>query len=406
MAPDEPSIETDPNTVDERVIVDSSGITFDLVSEQLNNILWMVPVRQLIVGTGGGIWNFQATIQNEALSPSNKNARRQSNTGTSRVKPTIESDVILFVSSNNKTVLAARFEFDRDAVVPTDLMLLAEHLSENTTIVDLAFTSEPLDILWCVTGDGNLLSCTYDPEQNVAAWALHTFDGEVESVGTSSTLNGRRDQVWLIVKRTVDGVVRRDVEVLAPRFLADSTIESAHFVDAGIHYDLDSPATVFTGLNNLEGETVSIWADGGQLAPQVVANNQITLEFPASEVHIGREIDDLCHLLPVEAPASGGSSASGTVNLAFNTKRISDAQLRIYLTSGLRVGKDEASLVELDIRNLVTGFMDTPVALFSGVIKLPIGSGYEIDGGFAFAASGAAPAKVLSAAQRVDWANA
>lgn len=65
-------------------------------------------------------------------------------------------------------------------------------------------------------------------------------------------------------------------------------IENAFFVDSGLSYfDSYTPTTTCTGLWHLEGETVSILADGVVLDPQVVTNGQVTLDTPAYKVHVG-----------------------------------------------------------------------------------------------------------------------
>src|SRR5215471_3931909 len=53
------------------------------------------------------------------------------------------------------------------------------------------------------------------------------------------------------------------------------------------NWSISVPSTVFGGLDFLEGQQVSILADGGVVTPQVVVNGTITLPQPATKVTVG-----------------------------------------------------------------------------------------------------------------------
>jgi hypothetical protein len=72
------------------------------------------------------------------------------------------------------------------------------------------------------------------PEHSVLGWARHDFDGgTVESVCVVQ--EGSEDALYLIVKRTINGLVRRYVERMASRQLDD--IVDATFLDSYKTYD-------------------------------------------------------------------------------------------------------------------------------------------------------------------------
>jgi hypothetical protein len=56
------------------------------------------------------------------------------------------------------------------------------------------------------------VSCTLDRDQTVTGWAEHYTEGAFESVATIP--NGDREEVWVIVRRIVngaDGALHRDL---------------------------------------------------------------------------------------------------------------------------------------------------------------------------------------------------
>jgi hypothetical protein len=95
---------------------------------------------------------------------------------------------------------------------------------------------------------------------------------------------------------------------------------------------------VISGLNHLEGKTVSILADGAVHPQRVVSSGQITLDRAHSVVHVGLQyIADLKTLpmqLQVEAFGQG------------LYKNVNHAWLRVNQSSGIFIGPDENNLVE------------------------------------------------------------
>ena len=73
--------------------------------------------------------------------------------------------------------------------------------------------------------------------------------------------NEDQGQLWMIVGRRIGGATKRSVEVLEPGWLRANAASDAFFVDSGLSYS-GVAATTMTGLGHLEGETVSILADG------------------------------------------------------------------------------------------------------------------------------------------------
>ena len=103
------------------------------------------------------------------------------------------------------------------------------------------------------------------------------------------------DSVYAVVQRTIPGVNQgkpvQYVERMDGRnFLTDgvSDVTKAWFVDCGLQYFSNGvQSQTITGLDHLNGATVSILADGSVQAQQVVAAGRITLQAPAARVTVG-----------------------------------------------------------------------------------------------------------------------
>src|SRR6185437_15071263 len=101
-----------------------------------------------------------------------------------------------------------------------------------------------------------------------------------------------------VMNRTIGGATKRYIEVLERPFDGDiDDIEDAFFVDCGLSYSGTAITTV-TGLDHLEGQTVSVLADGGVVDGLVVSSGSITLPYSASKIHVGLPFTSRAVTLP------------------------------------------------------------------------------------------------------------
>jgi hypothetical protein len=94
-----------------------------------------------------------------------------------------------------------------------------------------------------------------------------------------------------------------------------------------------------SGLSWLEGKTVSILADGAVHPQLVVTSGSITLQRAAAKVHIGLPYDSDLQTLPVALQVDAGFGQG-------RYKNVNKAWLRVFKSSGIFIGPDEANLTE------------------------------------------------------------
>ncbi|MBO6782240.1 MAG: hypothetical protein JJ899_03065, partial [Alphaproteobacteria bacterium] len=124
------------------------------------------------------------------------------------------------------------------------------------------------------------------------------------------------------------------------------------------------------GLEHLDGETVSVVADGLVHADATVSSGSLSLEAPASRVHAGYGYPTEIETLRFE-----GRSPNGTVQA--RTKRIDHVTLRLHRSRGGRAGPDPGTLDDIE---LASGASITGAALFSGDRAMAFPAGFGIDG--------------------------
>ena len=292
---------------------DDDAVTFTIAAQQVNEIRHIISLDAMILLTSGGEWKVTEG-RDEVLTPSTIGARIQSYNGASWVKPVVINSTALYLQEKGARIRDLGYEFSSDKYTGNDLSLMAEHLFEDQTIVEMSFAAEPYGILWAVRDDGVMLGLTYQREHQVWGWHQHNTaaGGEFESVATIS--EDGRDATYVIVKRTINGSTVRYVERLEKR--ESKIAEDAFYVDSGLSYDA-TPATVFSGLDHLEGEDVDVLADGHVVEGKTVSSGSITLERAASKVHVGLSYTPAIELLDIDTASEQVKSKSVSVSKVF-----------------------------------------------------------------------------------------
>lgn len=99
------------------------------------------------------------------------------------------------------------------------------------------------------------------------------------------------------------------------------------------NWTLTRPSTVFTGLDYLNGQSVSILADGGVVPNQVVANGSITLAQPATKVTTGLGFTKQLQTMPLDLGNERDTVQGKRVKVDAVTIRVRD-------TRGLQFGNN------------------------------------------------------------------
>ena len=331
---------------------DDDAITLTLLARKVNDIQWLSSGRRLLVGTRGEEWWVAGPSDTEPITPSDHVARKDSAWGSERVMPVDIGDVVFFVQQGGKTIRELVYDYQKDKYISSDMNVLAEHLTKDYEITAMAYQQNPYQILWCVRSDGTVLALTYLKEHDVFGWSKHTFggDGVVESVAVIS--GDPEDEVWFVIKRTVNSSVVRYVERLSS-FNFGTDIDDAFFVDCGLSYS-GTAATAMSGLSHLEGEAVVALADGAGVTGLTVASGAVTLSTAASKVHIGLANTPEFETLDVVAQDDDGT-------LQGILKRITNVSIRLINSMGGLFGPDSSTTDSIDYRD--------ETALFTGWVK-------------------------------------
>ena len=198
-------------------------------------------------------------------------------------------------------------------------------------------------------------------------------DAKVESVATiSGELN--EDELWVIVQRFVNGSVVRHIECFSDFDFDETAPEDFKFLDSHLSYSGVAVSSL-SGLSHLEGETVSILADGATHSTKVVSSGTVSLDRASRKVVIGLPYNSVLQTMRIEA---GAGQTEGTAQ--GKIKRISKVILRLFETVGAKVGPTLDSLETVPFRT-TSSAMDLPVSTFlAGDKEVEFTDDYNTDG--------------------------
>ena len=352
---------------------DNDALIYTIASNKVNAIRYLSATRILNIGTSGGEYVL-TTTNGSPVTPTSTVIRKYSNYGCVNAEVVQVADVTLFAQRGARKVREFRYvgEVDVGGYTAPDITVLAEHLTEGG-IEEFAFQQEPESIVWARRNDGTLLGLTYRREEEIVAWHKHVLGGafsggqaRVESIISLPTDSGE-DELYMIVKRTINGQTKQYVEVMKTfDFGSDTT--AAFFVDSGLVYSGSSVSSL-SGLYHLEGATTSVLANGATHPDETVSSGGITLDFAITSGAVGLGYTSKMQTLRIEAGSSDGTSQG-------KPKRIHDVTLRFHETVGAEVGTDAANADRIFFRDSSMD-MDTAVPLFTGDKEIEFPGGFE-----------------------------
>ena len=375
----------------------ADALIYTIGSNQVNVIRYLASGRVLIVGTSGGEFAVSASGTTEPISPTNAQIKRQANYGSANIQPIQVGNVTMFVQRASRKIRELVYNFDEDSYQAPDLTVLAEHITESG-ITELAFQQEPDNVVWCVLTNGKFVGMTYRREENVVGWHEQIIGGSfgsgnavVESVAViPGDLN--EDEVFLVVKRTIGGATKRYIEFFS-NFDFGSDGQDAFFVDSGLTYS-GSAATTISGLDHLEGQTVSILANGATHPDKTVSSGSVTLDRSVTKAHIGLSYNSTLQTMRIDAGGTEGT-AQGKI------KRIHDITLRLFRTVGIQVGSSETDLDRIPFRSSANA-MDQALPLFTGDKEVEFRGGFDNDGFIVVKQNQPLPATILAIFPRLQ----
>ena len=179
-----------------------------------------------------------------------------------------------------------------------------------------------------------------------------------------------QDNLYMVVKRTINGVTRRYVEVLG-NIDFGSDVQDAFFVDSALTYSGTSTSSL-SGLEHLEGQAVSILEEGSAHPDKTVSSGAISMDRSTTKAHVGLAYTSTLKTVRLE---SGSASATAQAKI----KKIHSVTVRFFRTVGASVGTSISNVDVIPFRDSSDN-TDNAVPLFTGDKTIESASSWDTEG--------------------------
>jgi hypothetical protein len=212
-----------------QTLKDADPIDRDLTTPE--RILYVVEVGNGsgIAFTAGSEWRLWG--EGGVISPLTINTVRISTYGCLEVAPINVGSRLLYLTELGRALHGIAFDLAQDNFASRDFSTMSGHMLRESGIVAMDFAQTPDKTVYMVREDGTAIGITFDEDQQMNAWHRHsTPNGAYQWV--HSTRFGRADDVYFVVRRTIDGETVQYLEALD--LIEWTRQEQACFLDASV----------------------------------------------------------------------------------------------------------------------------------------------------------------------------
>jgi hypothetical protein len=171
----------------------------------------------------------------------------------------------------------------------------------------------------------------------------------------------------------------------------DTTSNSA-YVSGG---EVRKYVSTISGLDHLEGETVSVLGDGAHQPDKVVSSGAITLQNDATTVHIGLSYNADGKLLRKDPQGNRGTTVG-------KNRRSHEIHFLLNRSLGLKIGTAFDDLTELTFRTSGDKLGRAP-ALFTGIFTQTLEGDSDTDDQLCWRSDSPLPLTILSIANETEY---
>lgn len=322
---------------------DTDGLQFTIASNQYDELIHLVSGKYLIPLTYGGEFAMMGSTTT-GITPSTVRIAPQTYHGSNSMLPIKIGNEVLFTQRDGKKVRAISYVAAEDANVAPEITVLAEHLFKSR-IKEASFAQDPDYLSWWILEDGTLRSLNHQREFSMTGWSSHnTKNGKFINVATIP--EATQDTIYFVVERIINGNIVKYVEYF--------DYNTDVYTDCSLILSNNTPITAFNGLSHLEGQEVTIVADGKVHPNKTVYSGTITLDYAASQVIVGLSFTPKIVLYTPIIADEKGTSQGGKIS-------ISQVIVNLYQTLGLTINKKEVPFRRFNVDPL-----GIPLDLYTG----------------------------------------
>lgn len=274
---------------------DNESFLVKIAANKGDPIRWLHSDDVLFIGTSNGVFRATSSANGSVITPSDIDVKKHISYGCSNIQPELVGSSVIYMQKGDNKARGINFSIQSDKYNALDLTVDAEHIIQGG-IKEIDYQQDPLSSLWAIKTNGEIARLTSEQDQEVLAWSRYVTQGNFESCAIVNSLDDN-DEVYVIVKRTINGVTKRFVEIQEPNYDVDNL--NRVFVDSFLTYN--GASSVSLTLDSSSG-LYAIATESGELLVtedgQLKMTEELSINFQSSQAYfssgdVGKEIHEV-----------------------------------------------------------------------------------------------------------------
>jgi hypothetical protein len=321
--------------IDYTSLTADDGFNRTIASSTNDSILWLFSDEVLLIGCSDSIWRAKPSNNSAGMSNTDIDLKRQIAFGSEWVDPVYCDSTPFYLQRGKQKVRAINYTNTEAKYKAQDVSIRSNHIT-GTGLKRFDYQQNPVSTIWAVREDGQIAKFVFEGDQEVNCWTRFTTNGIVEDLAVIPSAK-EYDEIYILVKRTINGVEKRFIEVLEPNFSYDNL--NYVYVDSCLTYNGTQNTTLTIGsgiatagsaifsassvgkeIRNLNGTgkaKITAYTSATQVSIAIIRDfslNSLTANNWAIAI---QEVSGLTHLIGASVEANGDGATdpkSKTVN--------------------------------------------------------------------------------------------
>jgi hypothetical protein len=249
---------------------DDDALNLRLSATQGNDIKWLAPMQDLIVGTYGGEFCISAGIgTGNPLTPSNVGVTQQTSWGSEPIPPKKIGNFAYYIQRYGQKLREIFYVWQMSNYKSVDKTILSPQVAGGG-FIDMAYQQNPDTVLWLVCSNGTIATMTREVDQEVSAWSRHTTLGSYSCLAVIPSQQGAYDEVWVVVKRVINGSAVNYIERFKNQTVPTQQ-DQCFYVHSGASYNAFTANTTATiSLSATAGTSVVVTSSSAYFSAAMV----------------------------------------------------------------------------------------------------------------------------------------
>ena len=290
----------------EETVGQASPLKIGVFRDNLNNFNWLVDSDTVLyAGTDYEIFRLvKSTASADSSINFSANALLQ-DTGSAKLPPVLIGSFFLFLERNGLKFRVATYKTQDQFISSSELTETNRNILIEG-VKRIVYQTNPNNLIFLIKNNGEVAVCGFSIANGVyfGGWArIKMDDGFIEDACVIPSKTTGRDDVYFIVKRTINNIEQRYIEKYNDKTLLYETHNAENFLDCSI--TINTPFNItetdgikyISGFNQLKGKSVYVIFNNNDIRQKrlVTTDGKIKIES-TEEVNLSNIVSITCGL--------------------------------------------------------------------------------------------------------------